>query len=236
MAHINKMRPNTKLEIIKLAAHLFIEEGYSKTTFARVARELDLSTGNITFYFPSKDHLLAVLVEEMFDFQTWLMEYEAKEGASSLLSYCLELTSIAAACEDDEVTKDFFSSAYSSSMILDLIRENDTEKTKKIFGSFRPEWTDEDWRATENIVSGIEYATIMTCEDDTPLAKQIEKALDSILMLYGVPEELRRQKIEKVLAMDYRGIGKRILNGFKEYIDKVNEENLKNANKKKKKR
>lgn len=236
MAHINKMRPNTKLEIIKLAAHLFIEEGYSKTTFARVARELDLSTGNITFYFPSKDHLLAVLVEEMFDFQTWLMEYEAKEGASSLLSYCLELTSIAAACEDDEVTKDFFSSAYSSSMILDLIRENDTEKTKAVFGSFRPEWTDEDWRATENIVSGIEYATIMTCEDDTPLAKQIEKALDSILMLYGVPEELRRQKIDKVLAMDYRGIGKRILNGFKEYIDKVNEENLKNAYKKKKKR
>lgn len=236
MAHINKMRPNTKLEIIRLAAHLFIEEGYSKTTFARVARELDLSTGNITFYFPSKDHLLAVLVEEMFDFQTWLMEYEAKEGASSLLSYCLELTSIAAACEDDEVTKDFFSSAYSSSMILDLIRENDTEKTKAVFGSFRPEWTDEDWRATENIVSGIEYATIMTCEDDTPLAKQIEKALDSILMLYGVPDELRRQKIDKVLAMDYRGIGKRILNGFKEYIDKVNEENLKNAYKKKKKR
>ncbi len=236
MAHINKMRPNTKLEIIRLAAHLFIEEGYSKTTFARVARELDLSTGNITFYFPSKDHLLAVLVEEMFDFQTWLMEYEAKEGASSLLSYCLELTSIAAACEDDEVTKDFFSSAYSSSMILDLIRENDTEKTKAVFGSFRPEWTDEDWRATENIVSGIEYATIMTCENDTPLAKQIEKALDSILMLYGVPEELRRQKIGKVLAMDYRGIGKRILNGFKEYIDKVNEENLKNAYKKKKKR
>lgn len=236
MAHINKMRPNTKLEIIRLAAHLFIEEGYSKTTFARVARELDLSTGNITFYFPSKDHLLAVLVEEMFDFQTWLMEYEAKEGASSLLSYCLELTSIAAACEDDEVTKDFFSSAYSSSMILDLIRENDTEKTKAVFGSFRPEWTDEDWRATENIVSGIEYATIMTCEDDTPLSKQIEKALDSILMLYGVPEELRRQKIDKVLAMDYRGIGKRILNGFKEYINKVNEENLKNAYKKKKKR
>ena len=164
------------------------------------------------------------------------MEYEAKEGASSLLSYCLELTSIAAACEDDEVTKDFFSSAYSSSMILDLIRENDTEKTKAVFGSFRPEWTDEDWRATENIVSGIEYATIMTCEDDTPLSKQIEKALDSILMLYGVPEELRRQKIDKVLAMDYRGIGKRILNGFKEYINKVNEENLKNAYKKKKKR
>ena len=70
----------------------------------------------------------------------------------------------------------------------------------------------------------------MTCEVDTPLDKQIEKALDSILMLYGVTEELRRQKIEKVLAMDYRNIGRRILKGFKEYIDKVNEENLKKRN------
>lgn len=236
MAHINKTRPNTKLEIIRLSAHLFIEEGYSNTTFARVARELDLSTGNITFYFPSKEHLLLVLVEELFDFQSWLMDYEAREGASSLLSYCLELTSIAAACEEDEVTKDFFASAYSSSMILHRIRENDTEKTKQIFASYRPEWTDEDWRATENIVSGIEYATIMTCESDTPLNIQLEKALDSILMLYGVPEQLRRQKIEKVLAMDYRGIGRRILKGFKEYIDKVNEDNLKEARRASKKK
>lgn len=229
MPHINKKRNGTKLQIIRLAAHLFIEEGYSKTTFNKVAKQLDISPGNITFYFPSKEHLLAVLVDEMFDFQEWLMDYEAREGASSLLSYCLELTSIAAACEEDEVTRDFFASSYSSAMILHMIRENDTEKTKRIFASYRPEWTDEEWRATENIVSGIEFATIMTCEVDTPLPKQIEKALDSILMLYGVPEELRRQKIEKVLAMDYRNIGRRILKGFKEYIDKVNEENLKEA-------
>jgi hypothetical protein len=76
----------------------------------------------------------------------------------------------------------------------------------------------------------------MTCENDTPLDKQTDKALDSIMMLYGVPEELRRQKIEKVLAMDYRSIGQRILRGFKEYIDKVNEENLDVAKKLKKKK
>lgn len=227
MPHINKKRGNTKLEIIRLAAHLFIEEGYSVTTINKIAKTLDLSPGNITFYFPTKEHLLAVLVDELFEFQAWLMEYEAKEGASSLLSYCLELTSIAAACEDNAVAKDFFASSYSSEMILNRIRENDTKKTKSIFFQYRPEWSDEDWRATENIVSGIEFATIMTCEQNTPLDKQIEKALDSILMLYGVPYELRCQKIEKVLSMDYRHIGSRILNGFKEYIDKVNEENLK---------
>ena len=73
----------------------------------------------------------------------------------------------------------------------------------------------------------------MTCEKETPLDKQIEKALDSIMLLYGVPEELRKQKIEKVLAMNYRRIGQRILQGFKEYIDRVNEENLKQSRKNK---
>ena len=233
MPHINKKRGNTRLEIIRLGAHVFIEEGYSCTTVNKIAKTLDLSPGNITFYFPTKEHLLAVLVDELFDFQTWLMEYEAKEGASSLLSYCLELTSIAAACEDDEVAKDFFASSYSSTMILNMIRENDTEKTKRIFAEYRPDWSDEEWRATENIVSGIEFATIMTCEKETPLDKQIEKALDSIMLLYGVPEELRKQKIEKVLAMNYRSIGQRILQGFKEYIDRVNEENLKQSRKNK---
>lgn len=229
MPHINKKRPNTRLQIIQLAAHLFILEGYSKTTINRIAKELDVSPGNITFYFPSKDHLLAELVNELFDFQDILMVKEAAEGKSSLLSYCLELTSIAAICEEDEVTRDFFKSSYSSGLILDLIRRNDTEKTKNVFGEFRPEWTDAEWIATENIVSGIEYATIMTCEADTPLPMQIEKALDAIMLLYGVPEELRRAKIEKVLAMDYRALGRRILSEFKEYIDKVNEENLKKS-------
>lgn len=233
MPHINKKRGSTKLEIIRLAAHLFIEEGYSVTTINKIAKTLDLSPGNITFYFPTKEHLLAVLVDELFDFQAWLMEYEAKEGASSLLSYCLELTSIAAACEDNSVAKDFFASSYSSIMILNMIRENDTEKTKRVFAEYRPDWSDEEWRATENIVSGIEFATIMTCEKETPLDKKIEKALDSIMLLYGVPEELRKQKIEKVLAMNYRRIGQRILQGFKEYIDRVNEENLKQSRKNK---
>lgn len=227
MAHINKKRPNTRLQIIQLAARLFVEEGYTNTTFGRLAKTLDLSTGNITFYFKTKDHLLAVLVNELCDFQALMMEHAAEEGKSSLLAYCLELTAMAAACEEDEATRDFFAASYTSEMTLNLIRKNDTEKTRTVFSSFRPDWSEEQWVATECIVSGIEFATIMTREEDIPLAVQIERTLDIILMLYGVPEELRRMKIQKVLSMDYRGLGRRILKEFREYIEKVNEENLK---------
>ncbi|MBE6531886.1 MAG: TetR/AcrR family transcriptional regulator [Ruminococcaceae bacterium] len=229
-------KPNTRLQIIQLGARLFIEEGYTETTVGKIGRMLGLSTGNITFYFPTKDHLLAVLVDELIDFQNLLMEHATEEGQSSLLAYCLELTSIAAACEESEVVRDFYASTYSIPYTLDLIRSADTEKTRAVFGEFCPEKDDEWWRATENIVSGIEYATIMTREEDIPLPLQIERTLSTILTIYGVPEEIRKKKIEKVLAMDYRGLGRRILSEFREYIERVNEENLKNFARKRKNR
>lgn len=224
MAHINKKRHNTRLQIIQLAARLFIEEGYSKTSAKKIASILDLSPGNITFYFPTKDHMLAVLVDELFEFQNLMMTHAVEEGKSSLLAYCLELTAMAAVCEESEVARDFYACSYASPLTLARIRANDTRKTKEVFGEFCEGWSDEQWAATENIVSGIEYATIMTREEDTPLPMQIERTLSSIMLIYNVPEELRKIKIEKVLAMDYRALGRRILTEFKEYIEMQNAE------------
>lgn len=229
MPHINRRRPNTRLQIVQLAAKHFIEDGYGNTSLSRLAKELDLSTGNITFYFPTKEHLLAVLVNELFDFQNILMDQAAEEGKSSLLAYCLELTAMTSACEESEVARDFYSASYTSPLTLELIRANDTQKAKEVFSEYQPDWNDQQWVATENIVSGIEYATIMTREENTPLTLQIEKTLDTILYLYGVPAELRAQKIRKVLGMDYRALGQRLLREFREYIEKVNEEALENS-------
>lgn len=224
----------TRQRIIQEAARMFVEDGYSKSSVNRLAKALELSLGNVTFYFPTKEHLLAVLVDEMFDFQRLMMEKETQEGASSLLAYCLELTAMAAVCEESEIARDFYASAYASAMTLSRIRANDAEKTRSIFIPFHPDWTEQQWLATENIVSGIEYATIMTREENTPLAMQIEKTLDTILYLFGVPEETRKAKIEKVLAMDYRALGHQVLIGFPTYVAEFNAEQMENVKRKKK--
>ena len=67
-----------------------------------------MSTGNMTFHFPTKEHLLAELVDMLCDFQWKLMEREAADGYSSIMAICLELVSMAAACEEDEIVRDFF--------------------------------------------------------------------------------------------------------------------------------
>ena len=73
----------------------------------------------------------------------------------------------------------------------------------------------------------------MTRKSTTPLPVQIERTLNAIMMLYNVPEEIRMKKISRVLAMDYCTMGRRILKEFREYIEKINEENLKKSQKNK---
>ena len=44
------------------------------------------------------------------------------------------------------------------------------------------------------------------------------------MQIYRVPEQIRMQKIQRILAMDYHRIGKRILEEFKTYVAQKNEQ------------
>ena len=223
MARIDK-GALTKLEIITEATKQFLEKGYTNTSANAVAKALDMSQGNLTFHYPTKEHLLAILVDKLCDFQWKRMEQEANDGISCVLAICLELTAMASACESDETIKDFFLSAYSSPLSLDIIRKNDAKRAKEVFGSYRPDWTDEQFAEAEILVSGIEYATLMTAGDPVPLETRIAGALNNILGIYGVPEETRQIKLQKVFAMDYITLGKRVLDEFKQYVTDANDE------------
>lgn len=225
MARVKKESP-TRLAIIQVAIELFLEKGFSQTTAAAVCKKLDIGTGNLTFYFPTKEHILDVLVTMMCDFQWKIMEEATDEGKSSLLAYCLELATMAAISEENPQMRDFYVSAYSHPMTLENIRANGIEKMKQVFGQYCPDWTEEQFVEAKNIVSGIEYATLMTTEHSAPLHARVEGALNSIMLFFGIPEELRKMKLEKVLAMDYPSIGRHVLTEFRKYVLETNEKAL----------
>lgn len=221
MARARKENP-TRILIIKTATEMFFERGFSQTTVAGIAKEAGISTGNLTFHFPTKEHILDELVKKLCKFQWRAMEEATDEGKSSLLAYCLELTTMAAISEESEPMRDFFLSAYSLPMTLDSIRSNDIEKLKQIFGEYCGGWSDKQYAEAECIVSGIEYATLITTAHSPELPIRVEGALNSIMLLFGIPEKLRRQKVEKALALDYNTIGKKLLEDFKEFTRKEN--------------
>ena len=130
---------------------------------------------------------------------------------------------MAAISEESPQMHDFYVSAYSHPMTLENIRANDVEKMRQVFGQFCPDWTEEQFVEAEAIVSGIEYATLMTTKHSASLPTRVEGALNTIMMLFGVPEDIRKMEVQKVLAMDYRAIGRRVLSDFKQYVSQTNE-------------
>lgn len=216
----------TKLEIIQAASRMFLEKGYSATSIKAIADELDISTGHLTFYFPTKEHLLEVLVDMLCGFQWSMIKRYSDEGQSILMALCLELISMAVICEENEVGKDFYLSAYSHSRTLGIIRKNDAERAKLVFGDYCPDWTEEQFVEAETLVSGVEYATLMTTDDSAPIDVRIEGALHTILTIFQVPEEIRKTNLKKVMEMDYASIGRGILRKFIEYVENANEQAL----------
>ncbi len=223
MAHKRKSN-TTRLEIIQVATRMFLERGYSKTTVKAIADQLDISSGHLMFYFPTKEHLLAQLVEMLCDFQWKMMQSVVEEGNTSLMAVCLEMATMAAMCEEDEIAKDVYLSAYSNPLTLEIIRKNDAERARIVFSEYCTDWEEWHFAEAEILVSGIEYATLMTTNDSIPLDTRVAGAIKNILTTYNVPEEIRGMKIDKVLALDYRNISKRILKEFKKYVAEVSEQ------------
>lgn len=221
MARIDK-GALTKTEIITEASKQFLEKGYSNTSISAIAKALDMSPGNLTFHYPTKEHLLAVLVDMLCHYQWKRMEAEANDGVSSIMALCLELTTMTSACEENEIIKDFFLSSYSNPMCLDIIRKNDAKRAQAVFAAYRPDWTEQQFAEAEILVSGIEFATLMTAGDPVSLEMRIAGALHNILGIYGLPAEVRDAKIAKVLAMDYKNLCRKVLDEFINYVAETN--------------
>ena len=84
-------------------------------------------------------------------------------------------------------------------------------------------WSDEQFAMAQVLVSGIEFATLMTAGDPLPLETRISGAIRTILGIYGIPEDVCRTKLEKVFAMDYRNIGKKAFMDFRKFVEQSNE-------------
>ncbi|MEM1123667.1 MAG: TetR/AcrR family transcriptional regulator, partial [Bacteroidota bacterium] len=75
------MSSKTKERIVQQGKKLFNKNGFGATTLYQIAQALDISRGNLTYYFKTKEDLLATIMEEMtaqykasmvqFQFPTW---------------------------------------------------------------------------------------------------------------------------------------------------------------------
>ena len=99
----SKNRPTREL-IMQKGMQLFLEKGYTATHCSHISKALGISPGNLTFYFPTKEHLLAELTSQLCAFQWKVMEEANNDGKSPLFSYCMEIATMSAMCDQSAST------------------------------------------------------------------------------------------------------------------------------------
>lgn len=216
----------TKHEIIQVATALFLEMGVTHTSPKMIADELGISTGNITYYFPTKEHLLAALVEMLCDFRNKQMRHQVEQGVSALESACAEFAAMVTLCQESAVAADLYLSAYAGDLCLELIQRHEAERARQMFAAYRPDWTAEQFTQAAVLVTGMEQASLRA-NGFTPSAEaRVRAGLEAILGVYGVPAEQREALIAKVASADWRTIAQKEFCAFTEYVAKLTEETL----------
>ena len=219
----------TKYEIVQTASEFFLTEGFSNTSPRMIAEKLGLSTGNITYYFKSKEHLLLTIVEELCNFQWNMLKAEIDKGIGSAASICLETMTVAVACEENEIARDFFIATFQSELCRNHLRQNHVERAKKIFAAECAGWTDEQFHQAELLVQGLQYSAIVPTDANIPLKMRLSGALNQILIIYNVNEKTRQEEIQKVLDKDCREISKKVLKAFTGFVKEKNAKTLNEA-------
>lgn len=226
-------RPQTtrRFEIIKTATEFIFSVGYSKTSPQMIAKKMNMSTGNITHYFPSKEHLLCTLVEMLCDFQWRMFEDSSEKGFGSIGSICMEMMTVATGCEQSEIARDFFSAVFESEMCRNYLRANHVKRAKQVFEKECQGWTDQDFEQAELMVMGLQYSTIAASDANIPLKIKIPAALDKVLSIYRVEKATRRREIDKVMHLDYQGMSKQVIEAFINFVNRQSNEALKEMRK-----
>lgn len=226
-----RFRANTtRIEIMQVGTRMFLEKGFTETSVQAISEELEISKGNFTFHFPTKEHLLLELTKYLVKFHTREINIAKSEGLNNLLAYCWEVTAQIAMCEEHPQAKDFYRAIYAHPSTLSYIKNWTAAKNEALLSDKVPDWTTERFQLVENVASHIEMSALTEpCSEAYPLEDKITLTVDSLLKLYEIPKNERQEAIARILTIDYRGIGKKMFSEFIDYVERLNQQALDDA-------
>jgi len=222
IARHSKIAPlsDTEIKVIRSAAKLFLTQGFSKTTHRQIAEKSGIGLGTITYHYKVKEDLLRVLIEELMDFHLDVIEDSEAKSNDSLFSYAIEIAVQIALCETDNMAHDLYYSAYSHPATFEYIKDWAAKKNYHLLKSRLPNMSEEDFRAVENVTSGIELAAFTAPENRYfSLNDKISLFLDSMMKIYDIPESDRKKTIDKIISLDCEKIAKEMFEKFVKRLD-----------------
>ncbi len=214
---------------MQVAMRMFLEKGFTNTSAKAISNELNISTGNLTFYFPTKEHILLELTKEITQFHTKCID-KVEKNNDDLFSYCWEVAAQIILCEENENAKDIYLAIYSHPLTLHFVKDWTAEKNQKILGDRLKDWTYERFRRVENVTCCIERSALTEpCTETYTIEDKIRLILTCLLKIYDISFEEREQVIKKIFETDYHKIGHDLLKQLTKYVENQNKQALNEA-------
>jgi len=211
---------DTEIKIIRSATKLFLTQGFSKTTHRQIAEESGIGLGTITYHYKVKEDLLRVLIEELMEFHLDVIDDSQAKSNDSLFSYAIEIAVQIALCETDDKAYDLYYSAYSHPATFDYIKDWAAKKNYHLLKNRVPDGPEEKFRIVENVTSGIELAAFTAPKNRYfSLNDKISLFLDSMMKIYNIPDNDRKETIEKVILLDCEKLAKEMFGKFVSRLD-----------------
>ncbi len=205
MAH--RDNNSTQQAIINTATKQFLLNGFQKTSAKMICRELGISPGNLTFWFPTKADILLEFTKKIMNYHERFIEYTKSKGHENLYTYCLEIVVQTALCEERENIRDLYYSMYSHPLTMAFLKDWTAQKNLNILGPYLQDWDLIRFRRTANVTCCIERSALAEpCTEDYTLEDKIYLTLTCLLKIYDFEKSERERVINKILATDYHKI------------------------------
>lgn len=226
MARISKSEL-TKAEIVQVSCGVFFKNGYSNTCHRELSQALDMSAGNITYYYPTKDHLLAAVTERLCEFRTAQFDKRVADGMAPIEAVCLELAYALAISEENDIARDMYHSMYKSALCWDMLCQYGIERAKRVFAEYCPGLTDEQHAVAASQVVGISFSCSATNRDEAlTLESRIRTLLRGVHLIYNISAKEIQKITDRLLSADYLSRSREEYEAFKSYVTDSNEQRL----------
>lgn len=180
--------------ILRTAGQLFLEQGYTATSVRQIARELDISLGLITYYFPTKrDMAFQLLKEELSGFKRLLCQYVNADADPVLFSGALTKLHYTVLSSPNFVA--FYRDALRDDIFFDVVADSGIETYVKINQKYDLKLPNEYLILYGNFISSSMERTLVLYAEKEHLEGSIPDMVFKTYMgcIYGTHEFLEKK-------------------------------------------
>lgn len=221
MANAEQTRYSVKSKLLRTAAKMFLEYGYSESTIREIAKNAGVNRGSLGFAFKTKEELLCELIGLVLECQFETTARLLKEKTEDkILFYAVETTLQLYMAENSEHIREMYIVSYSSPNSSQIIYHTITDKLVDIFREHLPYLEPRDFYEKEIASAGImrNFLTV-PCNMYFTMERKVSSFLESTFLVYEVPKEKIKETISFVSQFNLACVAQETLDHMLEYLE-----------------